>query len=132
MSLFDHFLRLPEKIRFLFVGGINTAMGYGVFTGLYLAFGDRQNYLLVLVFSFLISASFAFLNLKYFVFLSKGRIKQQYIRTLISYGITLGLSLFFLWVFVDGFKMPILLSQALNILIIAIITYLIHKYFSFR
>ena len=54
--------------RFILVGGLNTAVGYGAFPLLYLTIGDRVGYLPILVFCFLFNPLFSFLTHRYITF----------------------------------------------------------------
>ncbi len=66
---------LPEGSlrRFVLVGALNTAVGFGSFPALFLTLGDRVGYLPVLVASAVFNPCFAFLTHKYLTFAARGR-----------------------------------------------------------
>jgi putative flippase GtrA len=70
-----------RSVRFLIVGGLNTALGLGVFPLLYLLFVPlRPHYFQLLFISWTICVTFSFFTMKYLVFQSSGDSWQQYAR----------------------------------------------------
>lgn len=84
----------PDKtplqfVRYLLVGGFNTAFGYGLFALLNWFFTDRLgpfSYMYASVLAGLISITVAFLGYKWFVFRTKGNYFVEWLRCLGVYG----------------------------------------------
>jgi putative flippase GtrA len=119
-----------EKIRFLVVGGWNTVFGYCVFTVLYLFF--PVHYMLDMIISNIISITNSYICYKFFVFKTKGNYLLEYLRFYLVYGTAFLLNIVLLPLFVKYFKIHVLVSQAMVLIFVVIISYFGHKYFSFR
>ena len=155
-----------EKVRFLLAGGLNTAVGYGLFAlGLWLltpAFAPlvqlppaecgstmrhflwiddvtpqlvwvgENSHLLIQWIMWAISVPFGALTLKYFAFRAEGAYLPQALKAYVVYLpaqlVTSGLLAFFTLVV----GLHPLLGQLFAIVIAVIISYLGHKYFTFR
>jgi len=126
------FLAIPEKIRFIFIGGINTILGYIYFSLFYHLFHNNLHYQNILFFSFILNSITSFIFLKLFVFCTKGRHFKEYIKTLISYAILFGINIILLYVFIENLNLNAYSGQAISVILLAIISYILHKYFSFR
>jgi putative flippase GtrA len=129
-----------DKFRFLLAGGINTLFAYALFAlGLWIltpAFSflamSECSYLLIQWFMWALSVPFSVLTLKYFAFRAKGSYLRQTIR---SYAIYLPLQLFAslsLASFSFVLGLHPLIGQLITVFIVALISYLGHKYFTFR
>lgn len=125
------FLRLPQPLRYLVIGGYNTAMSGALYAGLYLLLGDKLHYLLILVLNYLLSVTHSFLTMKYLVFRSRGNVWREYLRCQLSYLTMLGANIPLLGLLVDGLGMGAIVAQLICTLVIAVLGYLIHKRFSF-
>ncbi len=69
--------------RFLLVGGVNTAVGFGCFPLLYVLLGSRVGYLPILVFCTVFNPCFAFLTHKYLTFQATGPGERELARYLL-------------------------------------------------
>ena len=120
-----------QRGRFLFVGGINTFVGYGLFVFFVTTLGPDR-YVQGLVFTHLIATSIAFVLYRRVVFFVRGRILLDYFRFQLVYagGFLINISLLIL--FVDTAGIPALVSQAIALLLVVVFTYVAHRYFSFR
>ncbi|WP_158523522.1 GtrA family protein [Candidatus Enterovibrio escicola] len=126
------FFTLPEKIRFILVGGFNTIFGFVVFTLLCLLADDYSNYLIILVSSNLIAVVVAFLMLKFLVFQTKGNYLKEFMRCYLTYLVMLGINVLLLYLMVDVLAQDIVISQFVITVLIVIFSYLGHKCFSFN
>ncbi len=63
--------------RFVLVGGLNTAVGFGSFPALFLALGGRVGYLPILVACAVFNPCFSFVTHKYFTFAARGGAASQ-------------------------------------------------------
>lgn len=126
------FFRIPEKIRFLLIGGANTVIGFFVFSALYMLFQEHIHYLLILILSNFIAVIFAFLMLKFLVFQTKKNYLKEFVRCYITYLGMLILNMILLYLCSDILIMPVIFSQFLITLLLVVISYLSHKHFSFK
>lgn len=121
-----------QKIRYLIVGGINTAIGYGVGVGSYKLLSPILHIVAIGVLSNIIAITVSFLTYKLFVFKTKGNWLPEYFRAWLVYGGMAAVGVALLWAFVDGMRMPIWLAQGLVILLTVVISYLGHARYTFR
>lgn len=126
------FHRLPEKLKFLVVGGVNTALGYLLFLLMYALMHTFLSYQVIFALSYVISITIAFINFKLFVFTAPGKIVHQISKASVSYVVIYLLNTFCLWLFVEQFCCNPYVAQTLCVTINAVASYCLHKYFSFR
>lgn len=124
------FKLVPEKLRFLLVGGFNTVFAYAVFVLLLEVL--KLPYLLALIVQYFITVNVSIATMRYYVFQSKGNIIKEFLKAWSVYiGIfflnSIGLSFL-----VEVCKIEPVWAQAVYLVISTIVTYLLHKYFSFR
>lgn len=130
--------RRPE-VRYLVVGGLNTAFSYGLFTLALLALhagGVPGDYAIAITFSWLVSNLTSFLLQRRYVFGGTGRPVRDFVRftgvTFGSFLANLGLSWFSAQVLGFDTAVEKLLSQLIVTVILVVVTYVLHKTFSFR
>jgi putative flippase GtrA len=127
-------LARDERVRFLLVGGINTALGFFTYTALVLwvfaavPFG----YILSVVVSYAISITVAFVLYRRFVFRVTGHVVRDYVRFVSVYLVSIGINLALLPLFVEVLRMPPVLAQAIVLIITTLVSFFGHKSFSFR
>jgi len=130
-----------QVIRYLLVGGWNTAFGYGAFAALnYLLTGVIQYpYMFANVLGNVVSITVAYFGYKFFVFKTKGNYLREYLRTYLVYGASCLASLAMLPVAVMLVHLVVpnrvlvpYIAQAIILPIIVASSYFGHKKFSFR
>lgn len=138
--------KLNQKIRFLLVGGFNTALSFLIYYGfLYVTNGKEQ---LSLFLMNLININVSIATMRYYVFQSDGNFYKEYAKAfssyIVLYFVNIGLLAFFVKVInieqtlpEDSFLYSIpnlnkAVAQICCICIITVITFFVHKYFSFR
>ena len=126
------FLRLPEKIRFLFCGGFNTVAGYLLFVLLYLVLKNTLPYQIILFIATFLGTIISFTSFKLLVFQNDGSWKHQYCKTLVSYLMLYFLNIIMLYFLIEVFNLSVLFGEAIVIIILAICSYILHKHFSFK
>ena len=132
MSRFDvRLLRGRQKFCFLLVGFANTVFGYLLFAVLLLAAGE-EHYVLTGVVSHFIATTSSFALYRTYVFGPRGRVLLDYLRFQLTYTLILALNLASLIALVDLLDWPVLVAQAVCLCLVAVSSYLGHKYFSFR
>lgn len=121
-----------QAVRFVLVGGVNTVFSYAVFVVLHLTVGRVVPYLLVLVLSYPIGVSEAFVMQRWLVFRSTTAWFPAYLRFWSVYLVAMGLNLVLLSALVELVEMPILVAQSVALAIIAGFSFLANRHFSFR
>ena len=121
---------LPQKIRFLLTGGFNTAISYLLF--LLLFEGCRIDYNPALIIQYIISVNLSILTMRYYVFASRSNFMREYFKAWGAYLLILLFNLLWLNITDIFFKIYPAASQLVYIILATIITYLVHKHFSFR
>ena len=128
-SLFN---RQNEKIRFLIVGGLNTAVGLITFPILYfLCHPHGMNYMTALVVSQIFCITFSFANNKLLVFKSAGNIFQEYFKYVSFQGIYLILNLIGLPILVEFFHLNPIVAQTGFAVVLITISYFWHRKVTF-
>lgn len=120
----------PEKVRYLLVGGFNTVFALGLYWGLFYLLWEKEN--LALVCQYIISINVSVLTMRYYVFRSKGNFKAEYLKGVSVYLFVWGANVIGLNFLVQVCKMYPPYAQTLYSAIAMILTYVLHKYFSFR
>ena len=125
--------RHEMKLRFLIAGGVNTLVGLSIYPLLYLWLEPLGlGYIAILFIASIISVSFSFISLKYFVFKTKGNAGKEYFKYFLFYGFYFSLNLICLPILVEFFKIsPIISQTSFSILIIAT-SYFWHNFITFR
>lgn len=133
----------PEKLRFLLVGGFNTVFAWSVLAGLDWCFG-RLNTLMgwnlpkiwvanaALIVQYIITINFSFITMRYYVFRSHGNIVREWLKAwsvyIFIYLINAPSMSFLMWAFyLDAWQ-----AQGIYLIFSTIITFILHKYYSFR
>lgn len=130
--------RRPE-VRYVVVGGLNTAFSYGLFTVALLLLHAWQvpgDYAIAITFSWFLSNLTSFALQRRFVFNSGGRPVREFVRfTSVTFGsflANLGLSWFSAQILGFDSAVEKLVSQLVVTAILVVITYMLHRSFSFR
>jgi putative flippase GtrA len=121
-----------QESRYVIVGLFNTAFGLGVFAALHAALGDAIPYWLLLVPTYAIGIVVSFLTQRYLVFQVRGQFGTDLARfTVVQLG-ALGLNAIALPLVRESTGLPVVVSQAVALAIVVVITYFSHLHFSFR
>ncbi len=120
---------LPEKIRFLLVGGFNTLSAYLIF--IFFVEFIRLHYTYALVCMFVINVNISILTMRYYVFRSASDLLKEYFKGWNVYLFLLGLNYIGLYFLIDICKIKEIIAQAIYLIFSTTVTYLIHKYITF-
>lgn len=122
-----------EKLRFAIVGAWNTLFGYGVFVALERTLGQVTHYLVALVVASVIATLSAFFLHRHWTFkVQGGSVLRDLVRFSSVYAALLVVNAVMLPVLVEIVGIPVLIAQALFVVVTVITSYFGHKYFSFR
>ena len=122
--------KIPQKIRFLLVGGFNTVFSFCLFA--FMVSVLEISYKIAIVLGYIISTNVSIFTQRYYVFKSFGNLKQEYIKAWKVYITTMLLNYMFMYIAVDILNVNELISQAIFAIIIVIMTYIMHKYYTFK
>ena len=130
-----------QFIRYLLVGGWNTAFGFATYSLLTWLLTKRiaHGYIYAAVLSNIINISVAFLGYKWFVFKTKGNYLREWMRCFVVYGVAALPGLFLLPILVNalvysthlGTKAPYVAGALLTATTV-VYSFFGHKKFSFR
>lgn len=130
------FLKLREslsnqKIRYLLTGLYNTFFGYLCFVIIFYNFSSTVSHPLLLGICHLIGTVNNFFSYKTFVFKTKNSSVRNYLKFNLVYIFTFIINLSMFTILTKVMNWNLYLSQALIIIIIAVIGYILNKYYSF-
>ena len=122
-------IKNDQRIRFLIVGGINTAIGYGTFVAVVFIGG---HYLLANVIATIVGVSVSYLLNKYFTFRQYKKSVTEIMRFISVYAVSFMLGNVVLYVLVDLISISPYVAGAINLIFTTLISWFGHKYYSFR
>jgi putative flippase GtrA len=117
---------------FLAVGGWNTLFGYSVFALLYWLLSSEVSLVIIIIASYVLGVLNNFLTYKYLVFRTKGGHVREMGRFLVIYAPLLACNLVVLPLALKYLPLNAYVIQALYTLAVLVLTYVGHKYFTFR
>ena len=135
--------KFPEKLRFLLVGGFNTVFAWSVFTALnwlFATINERMEWnfseILVanvaLIVQYAITINVSFITMRYYVFRSHGDFWKEWAKAwsvyILLYAVNAPSISFLMWIF----KLNAWWAQAIYLIFSTVVTFLLHKYYSFR
>jgi putative flippase GtrA len=132
---------LSQFLRYILVGGFNTAFGYGLFALLNWAFRGlgSYSYMYAAVLANLIAITVAFLGYKWFVFRTRGNYLIEWIRCLGVYGSSMLINLAGLPILVPIFRHHLqrpehapYFAAAILAVVTVLFSFVGHKNISFR
>jgi putative flippase GtrA len=121
-----------QRVAFLMVGGFNTVFGYLLFAGFLLTVGHRFGYLAALVCAYVIAVLMAFVLYRFLVFRVRGHVLADLWRFATVYISALGVNFVLLPLLVEIAHLPVLVAQALIVLVTSVMSWVGHKNYSFR
>jgi putative flippase GtrA len=127
------FLRVvrDQRVAFLVVGAVNTAVGFVCFAG-FLALLGEQRYMATLLSSHVVAVLIAFVLYRFVVFRVRGHVLADLWRFETVYLSALAVNLVTLPLLVQLGHLPPLLAQALIMVVTSLMSWVGHKKYSFR
>jgi putative flippase GtrA len=120
-----------QFIQFQFVGVLNVAIDFGVFSVLYYSLGT--GYGAAQAISYACGALNSYILNRNWTFRAEGQLSRWAIALFVLLnGLCLGLSVVLLDRFTDRFGLPVLLSKVLVTLIVMVINFTVSKYVVFK
>jgi len=121
-----------EKLRFLVVGGWNTAFGYGMLWILDSLLHARLHYTLILTLNWVIGVTQNLFTFKLLVFRTKGNWLKEYLRSYVVYAGSFVLNLAIVSLIMEVWRPRLVIAQLPALVVVTVISYLGHKYFTYR
>jgi len=118
-----------QRIRFLFVGGLNTIFGYGIYA---LLVYIGLNIYIANVISTVLGIFHSYLWNRFYTFRSKDKALGEIVRFITVYLISFAISNVILFVFVTKLGINKYLGGLFNLICTTLISWFGHKYFSFK
>ena len=131
IMLYEKWCTIPDKIRFLLVGGYNAAFSYIIFA-IAVHFIGHQYYQICVALQWIISSVFSFTTQKLFVFCTKGNWLKEYIKCCTTWVISYCCNALILEVIVRYITKNVYIGQFVSILLASVVTYILFKYFAFK
>lgn len=121
-----------DRVRFLIIGGVNTVVGYGLFVLVQLLVGSSISYFGSLLVAHAGASILAFTLYRLWVFRVQGRVVGDFLRFQLVYVVPLIANLLALPLLVEVAGLNVYLAQALIVIVSSVVSYVGHKFFSFR
>lgn len=115
--------------KFVFVGLLNTIVGYVVFSLLIFL---NQHYFFALSVSSIVGVTHSYFWNKYFTFKTPRKSLKEFLRFVSVYMFIYVFNLFLLYIFVDILKTGAIISQGIILTCVTLSSFLGHKYWSFK
>lgn len=132
--LWNWWFRLPDKLRFLLVGGFNAVVAYILYVLLVLMMGEK-NYQIALVLSWVISSFSSFTTQKIFVFCTRGKLRdwlKEYIKCVGIWVTSYIINAVVLELLVEKCEMNPYIGQIFANACTMVTGYILMKYFAFN
>ncbi len=121
-----------QRVAFLIVGAINTVVGTGWFVLFELTIGHRTHYMVSLACAHVAAVLCAFVLYRRFVFRVRGHVWLDLARFEVVNLTSLGINAVLLPLTVEAFGLPAIPAQLLVTGVTMVISYVGHRWFSFR
>ena len=132
-KIWNFWFTLPDKIRFLLVGGFNASVQYFLYV-LFLYFGGEGNFQTALILSWIISSLSSFATQKIFVFRTKGQPfdwLKEYIKCLGVWVSSYIINAIVLELLVSYCNMNPYIAQIIAVACTTVTSYILLKYVAF-
>lgn len=121
------------KLRYLFVGGLNTAVGLAIFPILFFALAAyKLHYVVIFVLSQVASITFAYITNKFAVFKTRGNYIREYSRFLTFYVSYAVFNLVVLAILVESTGISPVWLQSLCAVLVVLLSYVWHSRITFK
>jgi putative flippase GtrA len=122
---------LSDKIRFLFVGGLNAGISYVIYVLSVLILGENS-YQISLGLAWAISSVTSFTTQRFLVFNVGGNLFKQYLKCCTTWVFSYLINAFLLEILVKKISCNVYLAQIIATIAAAVFTYVLFKKFAFK
>ncbi len=120
------------EFRFIFIGGLNTVIGYLVSIAIYEALAKHLELIIITIINAIVTITISFYMQRTFVFKSNAPWFKEYLKMYFVNAISIFANIFLIWLTVDIFAVKFWLAQAIITFLLTIYMYFAHKYFTFK
>ncbi len=134
LVIYHFWMKQPEKIRFVLVGGYNAVVCYLLYAFFIWWQGESFNQMALLL-SYIISTVNSFLSQKFFVFGTFGRLRDywnEYVKCCCTWATTYVINAALLFLFLDVMHINAYVGQIIAMILVAIMSYVCLKHFAFK
>ena len=124
----EEWFRLPQKMRYVLVGGFNSVAAYAVFAALFLWL---RSYVAAIVLQYAISINLSVMTMGRYVFRARGPFVERWRRAVAVYASLLPVNYASLFLMVDVAEIRATIAQGIYVAAESAAVYFLHKYFSF-
>jgi putative flippase GtrA len=122
-------LLADQRVTYLLVGGLNTALGLGVFVLLYLV---GLPYLVALALAYALVLPVGFALQRRFVFKVTGTVVADFLRYCTVQSAAFAMNVVFLPALVEVLGAPVVPAQVVSLALVVVGSYLLHRSFTFK
>ena len=130
-NIYIKWCKIPDKIRFLFIGCVNAAISYIIFALAVYVLGQKH-YQACVILQWSLSSVFSYFNQKFFVFCTRGNYLKEYLKCCSTWAVSYLLNVLILELLVRFAIKNVYLSLFISIFLVSVVTYVLFKYFAFR
>lgn len=131
LYLYTQWCKLPDKLRFLLVGGFNALVSYVIFA-IAVFFIGQEHYQVCVALQWIISSVFSFVNQKVFVFCTKGNWVAEYLKCCTTWVVSYACNALILEFIVRFISKNVYVDQIFSIFFASVVTYVLFKHFAFK
>lgn len=131
MELYKRWCKIPDKIRFLLVGGVNALFSYIIFAIAVFLIG-QEHYQICVALQWIISSVFSFINQKILVFCTKGNWVAEYLKCCTTWVVSYFCNALILELIVRFISKNVYVGQLFSIFMASVVTYILFKHFAFK
>ncbi len=119
-----------QYVKFIVVGTMNTLISFFIF---FVCLTMLQcNYLITLVISYVIGVLNSYFCNSTWTFEKNYTCGKQFVKFILVYILTFIINFFLVFLLVDAIKISVLVSQGISLFVVSIVSFMAHKYWSFK
>lgn len=127
----DFWFSLPDKIRFLIIGGFNACVSYVIYSVSCIVLGENS-YQISLVLAWTVSSVVSFTTQRFLVFQGKGNWIKEYCKCCTTWVFSYMINAAVLEFIVKVLGVNVFVSQIIATAVVAVFTYIVFKKFVFE
>src|SRR5574344_50786 len=130
-NIYIKWCKIPDKIRFLFIGCVNAAISYIIFALAVYVLGQKH-YQACVILQWSLSSVFSYFNQKFFVCCTRGNYLKEYLKCCSTSALSYFINVIMLELLVRYVIKNAYLAQFVSIFLVSVVTYVLFKYFAFK
>lgn len=127
----EKWLKIPDFVRFLIIGCLNAGISYIIYAIAVFMLGETH-YQLCVALQWILSSFISYLNQKFFVFCTRGKYIEEYVKCCTTWAISYLLNVIILEIFVRFIIQNVYIAQFISLFLVSISTYVLFKFFAFK